>query len=63
MADETGSKSDKRKQSLYFPNEQLDEIKAEANRLDRSLSWIMQRAWSLAKAEIRKMPSMGDPGQ
>jgi uncharacterized small protein (TIGR04563 family) len=61
MADETGNKSDKRKQSLYFPNEQLDEIKVEANRLDRSLSWVMQRAWSIAKAEIKKMPSMNDP--
>ena len=51
-----GSKSDKRKQSLYFPEEMLEEIKEEAARLDRSLSWIVQRAWKIARAEIRKLP-------
>jgi uncharacterized small protein (TIGR04563 family) len=32
--------ADKRKQSLYFPEEMLKEIQDEANRQDRSLSWI-----------------------
>jgi uncharacterized small protein (TIGR04563 family) len=41
-------KSDKREQSLFFPEEMLDQIKREANRQDRSLSWIVQRAWTLA---------------
>ena len=36
--------SDKRKQSLYFPEEMLNEIQNEANRQDRSLSWIVQQA-------------------
>ena len=36
--------SDKRKQSLYFPEEMLKEIGAEATRQDRSLSWIVQKA-------------------
>ena len=39
------SKTDKRKQSLYFPESMLQEIKEEAARLDRSLSWVVQRAW------------------
>ena len=38
------SKTDKRKQSLYFPESMLQEIKEEAARLDRSLSWVVQRA-------------------
>ncbi len=38
------SQSDKRKQSLYFPEAMLLEIQQEATRLDRSLSWVMQRA-------------------
>ena len=55
-----GSKSDKRKQSLYFPEEMLEEIKEEAARLDRSLSWIVQRAWKIARVEIKRLPSVDD---
>ena len=56
----TRTGSDKRKQSLYFPEIMLQEIKDEAARLDRSLSWVVQRAWKLARAEIRKIPSVND---
>lgn len=52
--------ADKRKQSLYFPEVMLQEIKEEAARLDRSLSWVVQRAWKLAKADIRELPSVND---
>ena len=55
-----GAKTDKRKQSLYFPESMLQEIKEEAARLDRSLSWIVQRAWKLARVEIKKLPSVND---
>ena len=61
MADDSSSNksgSDKRKQSLYFPEAMLQEIKDEANRLDRSLSWVVQRAWKLARVEIKKIPSV-----
>ncbi len=40
---------DKRKQSLYFPEEMLKEIQAEAARQDRSRSWIVQKAWLIAR--------------
>ena len=52
--------SDKRKQSLYVPESMLQEIKDEAARLDRSLSWIVQRAWKIARLEIKKIPSVND---
>ena len=52
--------SDKRKQSLYFPEEMLKEIQEEATRQDRSLSWIVQRAWMIARREIMKYPSVND---
>ena len=52
--------SDKRKQSLYFPEEMLKEIQDEANRQDRSLSWIVQQAWRIARAEIMRSPSVND---
>ena len=53
--------SDKRKQSLYFPEEMLKEIGAEATRQDRSLSWIVQNAWKVARKDIMSMPSVGGP--
>lgn len=52
--------TDKRKQSLYFPIDMLEEIKAEAARQDRSLSWIIQRAWKEARSELAKFPSTND---
>ncbi|MCC6995859.1 MAG: TIGR04563 family protein [Deltaproteobacteria bacterium] len=56
--------SDKRKQSLYFPEEMLREIQEEANRQDRSLSWIVQKAWKIARKEIMKFPSVNEfPGE
>jgi uncharacterized small protein (TIGR04563 family) len=33
--------ANKRKQSLYFPERMLDEMRFEAARLDRSVSWIV----------------------
>ena len=54
------STNDKRKQSLYFPDEMLKEIQAEAARQDRSLSWIVQKAWKTARKELAKYPSSTD---
>lgn len=59
MADHT----DKRKQSLYFPEEMLREIEHEAQRLDRSLSWVVQHAWKVARAHMAKIPGVNDPQQ
>ena len=52
--------TDHRKQSLYFPEDMLEEIQQEAGRQDRSLSWVVQQAWKVARAEIRRMPSVND---
>ena len=57
-----GQGSDKRKQSLYFPEDMLREIQEEATRQDRSLSWIVQQAWRSARAKIAKVPGMNDLG-
>ncbi len=54
------SRTDKRKQSLYFPEDMLREIQIEANRQDRSLSWIVQQAWRIARTEIMRFPSVND---
>ena len=54
------SNTDNRKQSLYFPEEMLEEIQREAGRQDRSISWIVQQAWKVARAQIKKIPSAND---
>jgi uncharacterized small protein (TIGR04563 family) len=38
----------------------LDDIQHEAARLDRSLSWIVQRCVKIGLSEIRKLPSVND---
>ena len=54
--------TDKRKQSLYFPDDVLNEISREAIRLDRSLSWVVQQAWRIASQGVARFPS-ADPGR
>lgn len=48
------------KQSLYLTLEMFEEIKAEATRLDRSISWVVNQAWKLAHKKITEIPS-SDP--
>lgn len=52
--------TDKRKQSLYFPETMLKSIQTEADRLDRSLSWIVQRCVKVGLPELKKLPSTED---
>lgn len=42
--------------SAYLPADTIDEIRTEAERLDHSKSWIIQRAWRIAREEIRQAP-------
>ena len=50
----------KRKQSLYFPESMLQEVCREASRLDRSLSWIVQRGVRVGLPDIRRLPSVNE---
>lgn len=52
--------SDKKKQSLYFPDEMLREIVSEATRQDRSISWIVQKAWKASRKDIKSIPTVSD---
>lgn len=52
--------ADKRKQSLYLPTDILQPLQEEAARLDRSLSWVVQRACKAGLDTLRAMPSMTD---
>ncbi len=54
-------KSDPRKQTVYFPDEMLEEIRQEAKRQERPLSWIIQRAWNIARERVRVAPPPKPP--
>jgi uncharacterized small protein (TIGR04563 family) len=49
----------KHKQSLYFPLKMYHEVREEAERLDRPISWIIVQAWKLSKDKIKEIP--GEP--
>lgn len=49
--------SQKRKVTLYFNSAMLAETQKEAIRQDRSVSWIIQAAWRIAREDVRRMPS------
>ena len=52
--------STKRKQTIYLPGTMLDELEREAQRLDSSLSFVAQAAFSLAFPEILKQQPKTD---
>ena len=52
--------TDRRKQSLYFSESMLEEIRSEAARMDRSVSWVVQKAWKVARRQIIARPSAND---
>ena len=49
-----------KRQALYFPSDMLQDIQGEAERQDRSISWLIQQAWRIARTELRKVPSTTD---
>ena len=44
------------KQSVYLPEEMLSQLRAEADRLERPLSWVLNRAWRIASPKIQAIP-------
>ncbi len=50
----------KKKMTLYFSDEMIRETKQEALRQDRSLSWIMEVAWKIAREKMQSMPGVED---
>jgi uncharacterized small protein (TIGR04563 family) len=48
--------SPKKKVTLYFNSAVLGETQHEAIRQDRSISWIIQAAWRIAREEVRRLP-------
>lgn len=50
----------KKKMTLYFTEEVVSETKQEALRQDRSLSWIMEVAWKIARERLQSMPGVDE---
>jgi len=48
--------------TLYLPGEVLADIRAEARRQQRSVSWLLRNAWRLARRGIDSLPSGPDLG-
>ena len=46
---------------LYLPEDLAQELREEGQRQDRSMSWLLCKAWRIARPEIRKAPSEGEP--
>jgi uncharacterized small protein (TIGR04563 family) len=44
------------KMSLYIPGEVLADIRAEARRQQRSVSWLIRHAWRLARKSMDALP-------
>jgi uncharacterized small protein (TIGR04563 family) len=53
--------SQKRKVTLYFNASMLSETQREALRQDRSISWIIQASWRIARDMVKQMPSAVPP--
>ena len=53
-------KKDKRKQSVYLPENVLEEIKEESIRQERSISWLIKQSWIIAREKLYKIPSSND---
>lgn len=42
--------------SVHVEKTMLDELRREAERLERPLSWVLRVAWQVAREAIRRMP-------
>ncbi|HUB07867.1 MAG TPA: ribbon-helix-helix protein, CopG family [Myxococcales bacterium] len=47
---------DKQRLYLYLPVDVVAEIDEVAERLDRSRSWVVQRAWKVARESLDQLP-------
>lgn len=48
------------RQSLYIPDDIYADMMCQCVRLDRNISWLIRRAWALARERIAEFPSVED---
>jgi len=44
-------------QSVYIPDAMCAELDGEARRLERSTTWLIKRAWMIARGQIKALPA------
>lgn len=44
------------RRSIYIDADTWRQLESEAKRLDRSVSWLLMRAWLIARDRVRGMP-------
>jgi uncharacterized small protein (TIGR04563 family) len=50
----------KKSVTLYFPEALLDDMRGESLRQERSLSWIIETAWRMAREDVSKLPGIDE---
>ncbi len=50
----------KQKLTIYMPDSILDELKVQAERQDRSISWLVEHCWKLARPRVSEYPGVND---
>ncbi len=50
----------KKKLTLYFSEDLLEDAKLEAERQDRSISWVLEQAWRMARERMKHVPGVDD---
>jgi|13_taG_2_1085334.scaffolds.fasta_scaffold00002_246 uncharacterized small protein (TIGR04563 family) len=48
----------KNKRSIYLSDPIIQELEAEAKRQDRTVSWLIKRAWLESREKIKKYPDV-----
>ncbi|QED26011.1 TIGR04563 family protein [Microvenator marinus] len=50
----------KKKLTLYFSEDLLEDARIEAERQDRSISWVLEQAWKMARERMKDVPGVED---
>jgi uncharacterized small protein (TIGR04563 family) len=48
----------KNKRSIYLPDQIAEELESEAKRQDRTVSWLLKRAWLESREKIKRYPDV-----
>jgi len=50
----------KQKLTVYVNDDIAQEMKAEADRQDRTVSWMVEHCWRIARTRMQQIPSVTD---
>jgi uncharacterized small protein (TIGR04563 family) len=48
----------KQKLTVYVPDDVFNEMKNEADRQDRTVSWLVEHCWRIARSKVQSYPSV-----